>query len=263
MDPLTMYELCVQSPGHVAGFLAAVHGGSPIVLHEDFGGTGAVSRRWLADGLKRSRPRRAVVTDLDQRALDYASGHALAAGIRGSIDLRCENCLCITRESHGFADAVFVGNFSLGYIHTRPALVRYLAACKARLNPGGVFVCDTYGGASAFALGGHERRHYGPAGEIVHYCWTHEAADPLTGMVENAISFRLEIDGEIVRQWPRAFTYRWRLWSIAELREAMAEAGLTNTSVYAECAGDDFSPPSPIEHARDLGEDWILLVVGR
>src|SRR5690606_18328742 len=64
------------------------------------------------------------------------------------------------------ADIIYTGNFSIGEIHDRGALIRYLREALRRLDHddassggGGVFVCDTYGGETAFMTGDVEREH--------------------------------------------------------------------------------------------------------
>jgi len=307
LDRFECYELCVQSPRHVCAFLRAVHGGEPIVLREDFCGTAAVGVRWVRDGAERgdravcvdldeetvrrarARVERELAVGLRERA-EVVRGDCTARGAKapssaaakraGSkeeeasplADLRL-SCDSLPRarspEEPGKrgADVVFVGNFSIGYLHTRAALLSYLRlSCeRCRLGGhglgGGVFVCDTYGGASAFKRGGFVRKHPGRHGETIHYTWMHEEADPRTGMVTNTISFRVEKDGEIVAEWPRAFEYRWRLWSITELRDAMAEAGFSRTGVYVDV---NLAPGEPAVEAEleELAEDWTVLVVG-
>src|SRR5690606_316079 len=121
------------------------------------------------------------------------------------------------------------------------ALVRYLQRSLSRLSSGGVFVCDTYGGESAFRLGSVTRKHAAPDGSIVHYTWEHRSADPATGMVENAIHFRVVRAGEVVADLPDAFVYRWRLWSIPELRDAVRDAGFARTSVHLSLEGEEES----------------------
>ena len=37
--------------------------------------------------------------------------------------------------------------------------------------------------------------------------------------------FRVERDGCIIQEETDAFVYRWRLWSVPELRDAMREGG--------------------------------------
>jgi len=269
LDRFDCYELCVQSPRHEVNFLRAVHGNEPDVLREDFCGTGAVSRRWAADALKRGDDGRAVAIDLDRGALAKARSLAVEIGVERLIEFACGDAVNAEPLAASGCDVIFVGNFSMGYIQRRADVVRYLRACKARLDAGncgfggGVFACDTYGGAGAFRLGGLERRYVAPRGEIVHYAWVHEKADPLTGMVENSISFRVEKDGEVTSELPRAFTYCWRLWSIAELREAMHEAGFGSTAVYTQINIAPGEAPMAVESAAEFKEDWIVLIVAR
>jgi hypothetical protein len=267
LDPLECYELCVQSPRHIVTFLRAVHANEPRLLREDFCGSAAVSRRWLEEARKRGEGAKAIALDLESGPLARATDQATEAGITEGLELRHADAVAAA-DTDG-ADVVFVGNFSIGYIHERQPLVEYLKRSRERLARGNggfggsVFVCDTYGGAAAFKLGGFERKHPGRRGEVIRYSWLHEMADPLTGLVENSISFRVEVSGEVVQEWPRAFVYRWRLWSIAELREAMKEAGFRETEVYKDVNLAPGQEARRVEDASGLGEDWIVLVVGR
>jgi hypothetical protein len=286
LDRHECYELCVQSPRHVVSLLEAIHANQPRILHEDFSGTAAVSRRWSA-----TPGHRAVAVDLDAeilaRAQDFARRDNVVeqitfvqqdiltnnpeAGTRSTPTTTKPSVLSPTRvpTPAPAPDIIFVGNFSIGYIHRRADLVRYLRHCRARLAQGnagfggGIFACDTYGGSSAFTLGALERRHPSRNREIIRYCWQHEAADPLTSMVTNSISFRIELDGEIIHELPRAFVYHWRLWSIAELREAMHEAGFTSTAVYSDLNIAPGQPATPITDPTDLNQDWIVLITAR
>jgi len=269
LDRFECYELCVQSPRHITAFLRAVHGQRPIVLREDFAGAAAVSRQWCLEA-KRSgdSAARAVAVELDADAATRARAALTAAELQSEVEVITGNALS-PAEPNESADIIFVGNFSIGYIHDRPTLVRYLRASRERLSRGnagfggGVFVCDTYGGASAFKLGGLERRHPGRRGEVIRYSWVHEKADPLTSMVENSISFRVEVDGEVVQELPRAFVYRWRLWSIAELCEAMREACFGSTEVYKDVNIAPGHAALPIRHPSELDQDWIVLVAAQ
>lgn len=267
LDRFECYELCVQSPRHVVAFLRGVHGNEPLVLWEDFAGSAAVSCRWAEEAVKRGDAGRAVAVDLDMEAVARAERRVRDAGVWDRVNVRVGDSTLLPAGEG--ADVVFVGNFSIGYIHDRPGLVRYLRQCRQRLAGGnggfggGVFVCDTYGGATAFKLGGFERRHPGRGGEVIRYSWMHEKADALTSMVENSISFRVEVDGEVVQEWPRAFEYRWRLWSIAELREAMTEAGFEETEVYKDVNIAPGQKPERVQDPAELGDDWIVLIVGR
>ena len=284
LDRFACYEACVQSPRHVTAFLRAVHAHQPLVLREDFCGTAAVSRRWIAEAARQGESARAVGVDLDDEALARAALEARRAGVDHALHLLRADVLALDLASpHAqrptpragalhpdpdAADVVFVGNFSLGYIHARADLITYLRRSRQRLARGnagfggGIFACDLYGGASAFTLGGLERTHPGPGRELVRYAWRHDRADPLTGMVENSISFRVEVDAQIVAEHPRAFTYRWRLWSIAEVREALAEAAFARSAVYKDIPVAPGQTPEPVTDPEHLSKDWVVIVVG-
>ena len=229
-DRHDLYERTVQSPDKVVKFLQSIHGRSPAVLGEDFCGTASLSRAWV-----RLVPEgAAVAVDLDASVLERARGPATS----GHLERIQGDVRDATDPARHAADLIFVGNFSIGEIHDRPDLVRYLARSRERLKPGGVFVCDTYGGASAFRVGAIERSHWIEGGIRIRYVWEQRSADPFTARVVCAMHFRLERGGEIFQAIEDAFVYRWRLWSVPELREAMLEAGFAWTEVRSELYGD-------------------------
>lgn len=262
LDRYECYELCVQSARHVVAMLRGIHGNEPGVLREDFCGTCAVARRWCEEG------GRAVGVDLDAGALERAGRLARDGGADQRLTLMRGDAVAMPPARDEGADVVFVGNFSIGYIYERAALVQYLRNCRERLMRGqggfggGVFVCDLYGGAGAFRLGSLERTHMSRGAEVIKYHWEHEAADPVTGMVRNAISFRVIRDGELVAEWPRAFVYEWRLWSLPELRDAMQEAGYSRVAVYKELNVAPGERPREVRGPEELGEDWVVMVAG-
>jgi len=255
MDRHLLYERVVQSPEKVVAFLRSIHGRSPSALGEDFCGTAAVSRTWVKlvpDGL-------AVAVDLDASVLERAHGAERLERIQG--DARSA-----TDPARHPADVIFVGNFSIGEIHERPGLVRYLARCRERLRHGGVFVCDTYGGSSAFRIGAIERSHWIEGGIRVRYVWEHRTADPSTGRVVCAMHFRLERGGVIFESIEDAFVYDWRLWSVPELRDAMTEAGFAWTEAREDLyggAGVGIGMAGERSKASlDDSEGFIVCVVG-
>ena len=156
-------------------------------------------------------------------------------------------------------DVIHAGNFSLGYLPDRRELSAYLRACRARLAPSGILATDAFGGVSAFQTGFTERVTYLPDGRRVRTLWRRVEADPIRGTVVNTLSFRVDREGEVELDLPEAFHYRWRLWSLPELREALIEAGFESVEGYLEL---DPSGPRPAA-LRDLGPDWTLLVISR
>lgn len=278
IDKFDCYELCVQSPRHVVGMLRGIHGGEARVLREDFCGTAAVALRWCVSGDNRRDDSRAVCVDLDDEPLARARERATAEVVLDRMRLVRGDALAsdtcepesspMIRRGGWHPDIIWVGNFSIGYIHDRATLVAYLRASRNRLMRGnggfggGVFVCDLYGGAGAFRLGSLDRTHLGRGNEVIKYHWQHEDADALTAMVTNSISFRVIVDGELAAEYPRAFVYRWRLWGLAELREAMLEAGFKSAEIYKEIDLAPAEKPRQVDPG-ELPEDWIVMVAGR
>jgi hypothetical protein len=266
LDRHDCYELCVQSPRHVVALLRGAHSGEPTVLREDFAGTGSVSLRWLAEAKSRGEHARAMVVDLDGEALARARQSASVQQVTGLDVVQAD---CVAADDVRGADVIFVGNFSMGYIQTRAALVQYLRASKRRLDAGnagfggGIFACDLYGGPSAYRLGVLERKHPARGREMIHYVWRHEEADPRTARVRNSISFRVVLDGDVIAEMPRAFVYEWRLWSLVELTEAMHEAGFSEVALYKDLNVAPGQTPVAVASADELRDDWIVLVVGK
>jgi hypothetical protein len=248
-----LYELCVQSPKDLVPLIRAIHGNEPAILGEDFAGTSALSHLWVEQS-----DSAAIAVDFDAEALAYRRNQP-------QITKHC----CDVREISDQTDVLFVGNFSIGYLHTRNELVEYLKHARKRLDSsGGVFICDTYGGETAYTLGGVHRAHPMPGGKLCRYTWEQHEADPTTGMVTNLIHFRIERAGIIEEEMFGAFVYEWRLWSIPELRDAMADAGFRETQVYAKLAdavdGDGNAYITPVQDPEDELEDsFIVLVAGR
>ena len=61
----------------------------------------------------------------------------------------------------------------------------------------------------------------------------------------------------------RAFTYEWRLWTLPEIRELLAEAGFSRSTVYWEdrdANGDGTNTYRPRAHARQEPA-WVAYIV--
>jgi len=251
-DRHELYEACVQSPPEMTLMLRAIHGGDPKLLGEDFAGTAALSRHWIAnvDGGE------AVAVDIDAETLGVAGSHPKLRTVVG--DVHGADCK---------VDCLFVGNFSIGYLHTRGELIAYLEHARSRLNENGVFVCDTYGGETAYIRGNSDRDVSLENGLVCKYRWEQREADPMTGMVTNAIHFRVFDGDEVVADIHDAFVYRWRLWSLPELRDAMMQVGFVSTDIYASLpdAVDDEGNAyaEPIVDPDWLGDSFIVCVAGR
>ena len=116
-------------------------------------------------------------------------------------------------------------NFSYFVFHERDELVAYFRKVRDGLQPDGLFVVDLYGGAEAQRTLTETREH-----DEFDYVWDQDQFDPIHHHAMNYIHFEFP-DGSRI---DRAFTYDWRLWTIPELRDAMRDAGFSETEAYWE-----------------------------
>jgi len=264
LDKFDLYELCVQSPDYDAKMLRAIHGHTPATLGEDFCGSGAISRAWVAHS-----PKAAAIT-VDHDAPTLAAAQARDPGLKhkklaGRITYILADVLAVRDK----CDIITVQNFSICELHTRSALARYLKHARTRLSPKGLFACDIYAGADCYFTGRIKRLVDGPGGEKITYTWEHRTTDPLRARVQNAIHF--EIRGGSAGKKPLrlndAFVYDWRLWSPPELAEAMLEAGFSDVQFYPRFAeaidDDDRYHVLPIEDSNELSDSFSVYVVAR
>ncbi len=215
-----LYRCCVQDAPRMVRFLLALHGGDARVLREDFCGPATLSHQWAL----LSPDHAAVAVDRDEEPLTHAREAGRAVGVTdGQVAYRCVD----VRSARDRADVVALFNFAICELHDRATLVGYLRHLRRCLRPGGVVVLDIYGGARAFVPGRIRTTARTDDGRTIHYQWQQVQGNPATGMVRNALHFRVG-----ARSWARAFEYHWRLWSIPELRDALAEAGLGCVEVH-------------------------------
>lgn len=228
-----LYEHCVQNIPMTLRMVEAMHAtgsrAAPRTLHEDFSGSAAFAHAWCQSNPKRS----ALAIDMDPEA--HADGTPHPRLKRFTADL---SRLPRITPAPSKADAIYAGNFATCELHTRDALVAYLTRARQRLAPGGVFVCDLYAGPGAWRTGSTRVIHP-PLPELpkyrVAYTWHQREADLISGLVANAIDFELlNSRGVAVHELVNAFDYHWRLWSISEMRDAMAHAGFGEVDVYPD-----------------------------
>lgn len=220
-----LYQEAVQSPEVHFDFFDRVYrernGRLPKVLKEDFCGTALLAREWVLH----REGNVAIGIDLDAPTLRWGREHNLKtmdAEARARVILRRDNVLHVTRPR---VDLVVALNFSYFIFHTREALREYFVAARKSLGPGGVFIGDIFGGWEAQKPMKERTRYAG-----FTYVWDQTKFDPIANHAEFNIHFEFH-DGGGIR---RAFTYHWRLWSIPEITEILAEAGFDRVAIYWE-----------------------------
>ena len=221
------------------------------MLREDFSGPAALCAEWVkAPGAA------AVAVDRDPEPL---------AKVTGLKDVRC--VVADVFDADDRADLVVSTNYAVCEIHERAALVDYLRRTHARLNPGGVFVADLYGGPDALTPGQFEHSVRGPDAEKIAYIWQQIEASPLTARVRNAMHFQVKARGAKTRTLENAFEYDWRLWTVPELVDALTEAGFASVEIY-DRLGDAVDADGnvyvkPIDDGLPTEVSFVVYVVGR
>ncbi len=223
-DPHLLYQISVQAPENDVHFLNRVYkntyGRRPLSLREDFCGTALLCREWVGSHRKRT----AVGVDLDEEVLAWGRRHN--AEPLGSDAHRIELRKADVRKVNDLETEIIVAfNFSYWIFTERQEMVRYLKAARRSLQKEGLFVCDILGGPDAQCT--LEERKTMPG---FKYVWEQESFNPIDHLMRCAIHFEFP-DGSRMR---KAFTYSWRLWSAAEMKDCLAEAGFSRSEVYWE-----------------------------
>lgn len=254
-DRHRLYELSVQNPVAEVDFVDQTYrrmrGHSARTLREDFCGTAAVSCEWA----RRRKSNRAWGLDLDPEVLDWGRRHQLAAlpdDQRARVTLLHRDVLAASASP---VDVVLAANFSYWLLRERDKLLRYFRRVLASLGNGGVFFLDAYGGYDAFRVLSEERRIHDPMGDDFTYVWEQSCYEPVTGRLVCHIHFRFD-DGSCLE---RAFSYDWRLWTLPEVRELLAEAGFSRVLVYWQGWDEDGNPDGvflPV-NAGEPDAGWI------
>ena len=228
-DPHLLYERSVQETETTIDFIDSVfedeRGRLPLSLREDFCGTAKLAADWVLRGPRR----RAVGLDIDLPTLDWARRHNLEP--LGEDARRVELLHRDVRlGSRRKFDVVAAFNFSYWVFQQRDELKRYFTACRRGLKPGGALMLDLHAGPDAqFQL--EERADYGD----FEYVWEQETFNPFNNHTICHIHFRFP-DGSALE---RAFTYDWRVWSVPELRDLLAEVGFRRVDEWWDGSDDD------------------------
>lgn len=257
--PHRLYERAVQCAEAEVDFLTErfrrLRGREARLLREDFCGTAAVCCEWV----RRHADNRAVGLDLDGAVLAWATANNLALlSPAARLRLRLLQADVLTPPPHappdGPPDLVAAMNFSYWLFAERAKLRAYFAAVHGALAADGVLFLDAYGGYDAFREIVEERAIEDDAGSFT-YRWEQASYNPISGMMDCHIHFMLP-DG---RELPRAFSYRWRLWTLPEIRELLEEAGFGRVTVYWQGWTDDDEADGCFEPAEraDADAGWI------
>lgn len=254
-DRHRLYEKSVQCAEAEIDFVDAefqrLRRRKPTRLREDFCGTALVCAEWV----RRRRANTATGVDLDAEVLEYGRTHHLAAldrGARSRVTLEQADVLQVKTPA---VDIVLAMNFSYWLFTERAVMLQYFRRVRAALVSDGVMFLDAYGGYDAFRVLRERTRYRGHT-----YVWHQADYDPITGRYLCHIDFEFP-DGS---RLPKAFSYAWRLWTLPEVREMLADAGFSRVTVYwegtDEKTGKGNGEFKPAERG-DADAGWIAYIV--
>jgi SAM-dependent methyltransferase len=256
-DKHDLYQQSVQAPDVDAHFLARLYkkaNDKPARLfREDFCGTAILSCEFV----KRHRKNRAVGVDFHGPTLDWGRKHNisnLSADQQKRIRLIKDNVLNVRSPK---ADIIAAMNFSYAVFKTRKDLGSYISTAYRSLSEDGLFVMDAWGGAQSQELMEERKRMSG-----FTYVWDQHDFDPVSHHILCKIHFDFR-DGSRMRN---AFVYDWRLWTLPEIQELMADAGFEDIHVLWEGTEKKTGTGNGVFRRVTRGGDelaWIAYVVGK
>jgi hypothetical protein len=256
-DRHRLYEQSVQCVEAEVDFIAErferLRGRPARSLREDFCGTGAICCEWV----RRDPGNRATGLDIDPGVLRWGHGHnvaTLAPAQRRQVAL-IEADVLTARVPR--SDVIIAMNFSYWLLKERATLRRYFVRVREQLADDGVLFLDAYGGYDAFRVI-TEEREVDDGGDGFTYVWEQADYNPITGELRCHIHFDFP-DGSRLE---RAFSYDWRLWTLPEIRELLAEAGFTRVICWWQGWDADDAPDGLFEPAEraDADAGWICYV---
>jgi SAM-dependent methyltransferase len=253
-DKYLLYQKAVQDPEgdvvRVRRMFERAYRRAPRTLREDFCGTAAFAAAWVAA----HGSNRAIGVDLDPEPLAWGRRHN-AGRLRADQTARLELVQGDVRSARAErVDVLVAFNFSFFLFKTRAELLGYFRSARAGLRDEGIFVIDAYGGPEAMERRTERRRVGG-----FTYLWDQHRYDPITHDATCYIHFEFRDGSRISRAWG----YHWRLWTIPELRELLAEAGFGRTTVYWEGTDSDNEPNGIFRPRAHADEDpaWVAYLV--
>jgi SAM-dependent methyltransferase len=254
-DKYEYYQRAVQSPDVDAAFLDRVYRElrqkEPQILREDFCAAFALCCHWAL----LSPEKQALGVDLDAEPLEYGRQNYLSK-LPADAQARVQTLQTdVLNPELPAADVIAALNFSYFGFKDRPTLKRYFETCFHSLKDQGILVLDCFGGPACMEPNEHETEY-----DDFSYYWDQDSYDPISNEAKFAIHFR--IHGQ--KKLKDCFTYDWRLWSLAELRDLMEEVGFRKIHYYWE--GTDENGEGDGEYTKvdqgEICESWVAYIVG-
>lgn len=255
-DRYELYEASVQDVEVEVEFIQdtfkELRGRKARSFREDFCGTASACCEWVRQGRRYT----AVGVDLDPEVLGWGRKNRvgrLPAADRRRVQLIEADVRTVETEP---VDVVGAFNFSYYIFQTRELMREYFIRARESLTEDGLFILDAFGGSEAFDEMKEKTKY-----DDFTYIWEQAVYHPVTGYMQCYIHFKFP-DGSKMK---RAFDYEWRMWTLPEIRELLAEAGFSEVTVYWEGTDEDgegdgeFTP----EEEGEADPGWIVYIVAQ
>jgi hypothetical protein len=223
------------------------------LLREDFCGTANTACEWV----RRDPMHLAVGVDLDREVLEWGELNNLAQlddEQRSRITVLQENVLDAAPE---LADIVLAMNFSYYLFLTRAELLSYFESVHEGLMDDGILFLDAYGGYDSPKNIVEERECDG-----FTYLWEQAEFNPIDSTMQCFIHFSFPDKSRM----ERAFSYRWRLWTLPEIRELLGQAGFSEVTVYWEGTDEEKNEGNGVFEPAVVGDadpGWVCYIVAQ
>ncbi len=254
-DKYALYIEALQDPDADLLFVEQVYqqqnGVLPSLLREDFCGTAAISCAWI----RRRSENRAIAIDIDPESLRWCRRHRLEA-LGPNEAKRIELIEADVRQViAGPTDVIFAPNTSICLLKTRNELTEYVRQCRTMLKAGGIFVADVYAGPEAQRAGIDRIECDG-----FSCLWEQAKFNAVANESLNRVHFVFP-DGTRLTD---AFTYDMRIWSPAELRDALLECGFSRASTFIRRCNENGLPDSEPRRCEcvEVSGTWDVYLVG-
>ncbi len=256
-DKYQLYQYSVQSADVDAEFLYDTYqeerGYAPKHLREDFCGTCLLSAHWL----QLNNDTSVEAYDIDSEPLSWGLEHNLLP--LGEIASHCQQFNADAREPSSFSpDVRCAQNFSYWVFKTRQEMLEYFTGAYHDLADDGIFVIDLHGGPDSCL---EQEEETDIEEHNFTYVWDQHHYHPINNQASLSIHFRFPDGTELTD----AFTYEWRIWGLAELRDILHDAGFQQVDCYWEGTAEDGESGNGIFTKETMGEArpaYVAYLVG-
>jgi len=230
-DKYVLYQQAVQSAEQDVDFLVetykSIRNKPALHLREDFCGTCLLSSYWAKLG--EDFTTESYDIDLEPLAWGLTNNLEPLGDIGNRVKQYQEDARNPSRRPPDIRSAQ---NFSYWIFKTRAEMLDYFIGVQRDLADDGIFVVDLHGGPESFQELEEETEM---DDKSFTYVWDQDGINPITGEAKLHIHFRFPDGTEMID----AFTYDWRLWGLAELKEIFYDAGFSQVDCYWEGTDED------------------------